>query len=110
MTTRSLTKEEQTERIYRYARIAHRQHLWAAAKKEYREALLLGAGSPRYFAANAALKLGEIYESEDSLSEAGKYYEKCLHLDFDEYVNSIRGKAKEALERISEKEKATGGN
>lgn len=110
MNTRNLSKEEQTERIYRYARIAHRQKLWAAAKKAYRQTISSGASSPRYFAANAALKLGEIYESEDSLSKARTFYEKCLNLDFDEYVNSIRGKAKEALERIAEKEKATGGN
>lgn len=110
MDTRKLTKEEQTERIYRYARIAHREHLWPDAKKAYRRTISSGADSPRYFAANAALKLGEIYESEDSLLLAGDFYRKCLALNFDEYVNSIKGKAKEALERISEKEAATSDN
>ncbi len=110
MDTTGLNNDEKAERIYRYARIAHRQHLWDTAKKEYRRAILTGAKSHRYFAANAALKLGEIYESEDSLKPARQFYNQCLEMDFDEYVNSIRGKAKEALERISEKEKTTTGN
>ena len=110
MNTSHLTKDEQTERIYRYARIAHRQHYIVTAKKDYRETIVSGALSPRYFAANAALKMGEIYESEDSLALAKIYYEKCLDLNFDEYKNSILGKAKEGLERIREKQSATAGN
>jgi len=98
--TGHLTKDEQIERIYRYARIAHRQHNMPLAKNEYRRVITQGSLSPRYFAANAALKLGEIYESEDSLTLAKAFYEKCLNLNFDEYRNSIRGKAKEALSRI----------
>jgi len=103
MNTRGLSKDEQTERIYRYARIAHRQNNILLAKKAYRQTIATGSLSPRYFAANSALKLGEIYESEDSLKLAKAYYEKCLDLNFDEYKNSIRGKAKEALARIREK-------
>ena len=110
MNTSHLTKEEQTERIYRYSRIAHRQRDIPLAKKEYRRVIVMGSLSPRYFAANAALKLGEIYESEDSLTLAKSFYEKCLVLNFDEYKNSIRGKAKEALSRIQGKQAATTGN
>ncbi|UBM62065.1 hypothetical protein LA303_11775 [Candidatus Sulfidibacterium hydrothermale] len=105
-----ITKAEKLERIYRLARIAHRQNHIQTAKQDYRITLQLGSESPQYFAANAALKLGEIYESEDSLKLAQKYYQKVLDLRFDEYVNSIRGKAKEALQRISEKENFTTGN
>ncbi len=110
MNTAQLTADEKTERLYRYARIAHRQNRIAEAKKAYRQTLVMGRGSRRYFAANAALKLGQIYESEDSLALAGTFYRQCLQLDFNEYVNSIRGKAKEALERISQKEAVTNGN
>jgi hypothetical protein len=102
MDIRGLSKDEQTERIYRYARIAHRQNNIPLAKRMYRQTITTGSLSPRYFAANSALKLGEIYESEDSLKLANIYYEKCLDLNFDEYRNSIRGKAKEALARIQE--------
>ncbi len=103
MNTVHLTKDGLIERVYRYARIAHRQKNISLAKKEYRRTLIIGNLSQRYFAANAALKLGEIYESEDSLTLAKSFYEKCLDLNFDEYKNSIRGKAKEALLRIEEK-------
>jgi predicted negative regulator of RcsB-dependent stress response len=96
------TKEDKLERIYRLARIAHRQNHISVAKADYRKTLQRGSDSPKYFAANAALKLGEIYESEDSLKQAQKYYQKVLNLHFNEYVNSIRGKAKEALQRISD--------
>ncbi len=101
--TGRLTKDEQIERVYRYARIAHRQKNIPLAKKEYRQTIAMGSQSPHYFAANAALKLGEIFESEDSLTLAKGLYERCLNLNFYEYRNSIRGKAKEALLRIQRK-------
>jgi hypothetical protein len=110
MNTENLSEEEQIERTYRFARIAHRQKRIPEAKNEYRKTLETGKRSPRYFAANAALKLGEIYESEDSLSQAKNYYQKCLQLKFDEYVSSIRAKAKEALQRLREKQQITSGN
>ena len=103
MNVSRLTKDEQTERLYRYARIAHRQKKIPLAKKEYRKTIALGSLSSRYFAANAALKLGEIYESEDSLTLAKSFYEECLNMNFDEYKNSILGKAKEALSGMREK-------
>lgn len=110
MDTIPLTAPELLERIYRYARIAHRQNHIAKAKKEYLMTIALGSSSPLYFAGNAALKLGEIYETQDSLILAKKYYNKCLHMNFDEYRNSIRGQAKEALARIKQKEISTTGN
>ncbi len=103
MNVSRLTKDERTERLYRYARIAHRQKQIPMAKSGYRKTIALGRLSPGYFAANAALKLGEIYESEDSFTLAKSFYEECLSMNFDEYKNSIRGKAKEALSRIQEK-------
>jgi len=102
MNIKHLSGEQQTERVYRYARIAHRQNNIPVAKKKYRQTIVMGSFFPRYFAANAALKLGQIYETEDSLTLAEKFYKKCLSLNFDEYRNSIRGKAKEALSRIQQ--------
>ena len=61
--------------------------------------------STRYFAANAALKIGQIYESEKEWKQAAKYYNLCLEMDFDEYSNSILAKAKDGLERIEKKKK-----
>ena len=57
----------------------------------------------RYFAANAALHLGIIYENEDNLKEAEKYFRLCRSLDFDEYETGIKQKAKAGLNRLDEK-------
>ncbi len=95
-----MTSEESLERTYRYGRIAEKEGRVPAAKNWYRKTLQQGQNSPRYFAANASLMLGRMYESEDSLSLAKKYYKRCLTLDFDEYHNSICGEARESLNRI----------
>jgi len=104
MNMAQLTLEGKVERMYRYARIAHKLHHWEQAKVLYVNTLKSGKSLTRYFAANAALKLGQIYEVQDSLEQAGKYYSLCLDLNFTEYRNSIRGKAKEALSRIQKKQ------
>lgn len=92
---------DKLEKIYRYARIYHETGEIYKAKKAYRQTLKVGRYASSYFAANAALKLGEIYESEDSLKIARYYYKQCLSLPFKVYRNSIRGKAKEALYRLN---------
>ncbi len=97
----SQNNNDKLERIYRYARIYHEKGEIYKAKKAYRQTLKAGRYASSYFAANAALKLGEIYESEDSLKIAKYYYKQCLSLPFKVYRNSIRGKAKEALYRLN---------
>jgi hypothetical protein len=92
--------EEKLEWTYRSGRVEEALQHTQKAKNYYRQSITKGKNSSRYFAANAALKLGQIYEKQDSLSEAEYYYKTCLELDFQEYRNSIRGKAKEALSRI----------
>lgn len=100
MNLSSLTQVEVVERNYRYARIAHQRNQIERAIEYYKLSLEMGAGFDRYFAANAALKLGEIYENMHRVKEARTYYKRCLDLEFDEYRNSIRSKAKEGLNRL----------
>ena len=100
MDTIALKADDKLERLYRFGRIEHALRQWTQAKYFYNRSIVSGKGSPRYFAANAALNMGRIYEQEDSLKQAKTYYNLCLKLDFQEYKNSIRGKAKEALSRI----------
>lgn len=95
-----ITRDEKLERIYRYARIAHHQNNWPEAKKEYRRTIEEGRYSPSYFVGNSALKLGEIYETEDSLKLAEYYYNLCLQLNFKEYRTGTKGVAKENLSRV----------
>ncbi len=98
--TLGLNREQIAEYYYRYGRIYHRLQNFLQAKKYYKTAIIKGFASPRYFAANAALKLGEIFESEKNFAEAEKYYRQCLSMNFKEFRNSIRAKAKEGLQRI----------
>lgn len=98
-----MTPEEQLERTYRYARIAHHQKNWSEAKKEYRRTIEAGRYSPSYFVGNAALKLGEIYETEDSLKQAEYYYNLCLQLNFKAYRAGTKGVAKENLSRVQKR-------
>jgi hypothetical protein len=54
-----------------------------------------------YYAANATLKLGEMYENEGNYGLARESYKQCLEMDFRPYRNSIRARAKEGLRRVS---------
>lgn len=92
---------EKVEKNYRLGRIAHETKNYQDAKKYYGITIETGSSLPVYFAANAALKLGNIYEVENDTVRAAHYYNVCLNLDFDEYRNSIRGKAKQGLKRVS---------
>jgi len=98
-----LSPEEALERIYRYGRIAEKEGRIQDAKTWYKKTFVEGQNSPRYFAANASLMLGRIYESQDSLKLSRIYYEQCLNLNFKEYQNSICGEARESLLRLQNK-------
>lgn len=98
-----LSQTEKVEKNYRLGRVAHRMKNWAEAKNYYNETIETGSLMPQYYAANAALKIGNIYETENDSVRAAYYYNVCLDLDFIEYRNSIRAKAKQGLKRVSGK-------
>ncbi len=100
MKGQKLSPEEALERIYRYGRIAEKEDRILVAKTWYKKTLKGGQNSPRYFAANASLMLGRIYESEDSIKLSREYYTECLNLNFKEYHNSICGEARASLLRL----------
>lgn len=92
---------ERVEKNYRLGRIGHKTNNYKKAKEYYKITIETGSDLTLYFAANAALKLGNIYELEKDNTLASHYYNICLDLDFDEYRNSIRVSAKQGLKRIS---------
>ncbi len=96
-----LDDDDKLEMYYRYGRIYHCLQQYDKAEHYYKTAIKKRGNSKRYFAANSALKLAQLYESEKQYSKAEKYYSLCLEIDFDEYRNSIRGKAKDGLERVN---------
>jgi hypothetical protein len=99
----AVKKDDLLELTYRRARIAHKKNNFQKAKLLYKETIDLGKESPRYFAGNAALKLGEIYEAELAMNEAAIYYKLCLDLDFEEFEAGIHSKARAGLKRVTEK-------
>lgn len=94
------SEEEKIELVYRKGRIYHNMDSLDQALTFYSLALSRGEKLNSYFAGNACLKMGEIYEQKKEKSKAELYYTKCLGLDFDEYRRSIRAKAKAGLQRL----------
>jgi len=96
-----IIEKDKVELIYRKARVNDAMGEKGTAIPLYKETITKGEKLPYYFAANAALQLGYIYEKENNKSEAKKYFNKCLSLKEHEYVNSLSQKAKAALERLN---------
>lgn len=99
----NLSLIDKVEKNYRLSRIFQEIKNYPKAKKHYNITIELGSLLTAYYAANAALKLGNIYEVEKDTIRANHYYNICLDMDFEEYRNSIRGKAKQGLKRVNPK-------
>ncbi len=95
-----LNEELLLEYHYRKARVFHEMGNYIEAFKSYQEALEEGKESERYFAANSALKMGEMAEYQRQYKKAQVYFEQCLELDFSEYRRGIRAKAKAGIQRV----------
>ncbi len=93
-------RKDSLEYVYRLGRIYHEYGKVKKAIPFYEKTIKEGANLSYYFAANAALKLGTIYENKSDYYKAKYYYNKCLSLKFKEYKNSIRQEAKAGLNRI----------
>jgi len=95
--------QDKIEFIYRLARI---YHLWGKVDESipyYKATIETGKNYPYYFAANAALCLGDIYKQKNEIEEAKKYYEMCLTMKNTEYKTGIDQKAKAALNSLNVK-------
>jgi len=94
---------DSTEYFYRLGRINDASGKFISARSYYLKTIERGSDLKRYFAANAALNLGIIYENEENVKDAEKYFRLCRSLDFDEYETGIKQKAKAGLNRLNEK-------
>ncbi len=97
---------DRTEFSYRKGRIAHACGKYDLALKWYDQAIEKGGTQPYYFAANAALKAGNIQESLVNFDLAEDYYKRCLKMPAKEYKTSIHQKAKAGLNRLKDKRKS----
>jgi tetratricopeptide (TPR) repeat protein len=95
-------KEEHLEKTYRLGRICHEMGKLTDAIKYYQKTIEAGENNKAYFAANACLKLGAVYESLGEYDKAYQAYNQCLSLKPDEYRNSIHQKAQAGINRLSE--------
>ncbi len=85
---------------YRKARVYHKIGRLDDAIKSYSKTIETGKELPIYYAANASLKLGNIYETKGNNIQATKYYKLCSSMKNHEYENSITAEAKAGLNRI----------
>jgi len=95
------TKKDFLEYNYRLGRLYDEWGKTTAAIGYYNKAIQEGKDYPYYYAANASLHMGYIYEKQGNSQLALKYYRLCLSLDFNEYHNSITQKAKAGLNRVT---------
>ena len=96
----SLSVNQNVEITYRLGRIAQKTNNIDKAKQYYKTTIENGSSLKTYYAANSALLLGNIYELENDKTKAIYYYNVCINLKFEQYSNSIKGKAKIGLQRV----------
>ena len=92
--------EHQLEYYYRLGRLLHGMERYQEALQRYRTTIEKGAESPRFFACNAALQMGIIYEGLGQRKQARRAYERCLDLKPEEYRLGLHQKAKSGLARL----------
>ncbi|MCF8258238.1 MAG: tetratricopeptide repeat protein [Flavobacteriales bacterium] len=97
---RFVSAEERLERQYRLGRIHHEMGNHQKAVEAYRATMRDGASSTRYFAANAALQLGLLYEKLGDKEKAREAFASCSTFKNTEYRDSINQKAKAGLNRL----------
>lgn len=95
-----LNFHDRLEYHYRLGRIMDESGDIQTALKYYAQTLELGTESKYYYAANAALKSGELSERQRDFEQAKYFYNRCLGLDPESYGNSIHQKARAGLLRL----------
>ena len=93
-------EKEQLEYLYRKGRILHGLKKYDQAIFYYSLTIKKGREEPYYFACNAALKAGLIYENRKIYTKAQEFYSDCLNMFPNEHQNSLHHQAKAGLGRI----------
>ena len=96
---------DSAEYKYRRGRIYHSMGVTDAAIKWYDKTIDESGELPYYFAANAALQAGTIFEARNEFDLASDYYRMCLRMPNTEYRRSLQQKAKAGLNRLRDKQK-----
>jgi tetratricopeptide (TPR) repeat protein len=91
---------DKIELYYRLGRIYEKMNKFNDAITWYQKAINIGKSSTYYYAANAALSIGGIYEYIKDYTLAANYYKQAIDMRDHEYQSSIDTQAKEGLERM----------
>ncbi len=95
-------EDNKIEYYYRLGRVYHDNQEQDLAIEYYQKTLSIGSNSPLYFACNAALQLGLLFEKDHNYELATFYFNKCLDLAPAQYRTGIHQKAKTGLNRIQQ--------
>jgi hypothetical protein len=91
---------DKTEYYYRLGRVLDRTGKYNDAIASYQRAISLGKDTHYYYAANAALNTGRIYEERHDYKKAADYYNQALAMRDHQYQDDIDNDAKAGLKRI----------
>ena len=92
----------QLEYHYRLGRLKHANKDLSEALIYYQKTVDLGEFEGFYFACNAALMMGRIYEKQGNVEKAKEAYQRTLSIKPDQYQSSLHQKAKAGLNRLTE--------
>ena len=92
--------KDELEYYYRLGRLCHGMKKHDRAIEHYHSTIAKGAESKYYFACNAALQTGLIYEETGNKEAAQRAFEKCLQLKPEEYRLGLHQQAKAGLARL----------
>lgn len=93
-------KRDQIEFFYRLGRIYDESGRDMEAVVHYQKAINAGKLTSYYYAANAALSIGNIYEKRSDKAKASSFYKQAIAMKDHEYENSIETKAKDGMRRM----------
>ncbi len=98
-------QRERLEWTYRRGRISQGLKHNMQAIESYMKTIESGADQPYYYACNAALQVGLIYEQLGNVEKARKHFNLCLDIKPREYKTSLHHQAKSGLKRLKEKKR-----
>lgn len=97
----SFSGQDKVQHLYLKARNYQDKKTYSQALDLYKQILQMQASKGSYYACNAALQIGLIYEKQQQKNEAKQYFQQCLDLESDQYESSLHARAKAGLSRIN---------
>ena len=94
------SKKDKTEYYYRKGRLLHKTKKYDEAIFYYLNTIKKSGSEHWYFAPNACLQTGYIYENNKEIEKAKFYFEKVISYKKHKYKSSIDREAKAALDEL----------